>query len=84
MMAHPLPTHGELLYPVISQEEKHKSVSTKVATLEPCTTLLSQNPRVYKPPRPKIKERPFCIYCKRLGHMTDNCYMLMAIQIRMT
>lgn len=48
MMTNPLPSHGEL-YLVISQEEKQKSVSSKIVSMEPSMTLWHRIPRYTNP-----------------------------------
>lgn len=75
----PTPKHGEL-YLLIKQKEKQRSLT---APTEPSTTLLaitqhrSTNTQgLYRPPRPDTRERPFCTYCKRPGHTTENCYQV--------
>lgn len=69
----PTPKHGAL-YPIIKQEKQQRSHTTP--TTEVTTALLANNQGSYRPPKPEIRERPFCTHCKRPGHTADSCYQV--------
>lgn len=73
MAQKPTPKHGELC-PIIKQEEQQRSHSAP--TTEVSTALVAKNQGLYRPPKPEIRERPFCTHCKRPGHVSENCYQI--------
>lgn len=69
MAQKPTPTHGQL-YPIIKQEEQQRSHIAPVS--ETSTSLLANTKGVYRPPKPEIRERPYCTHCKRPDHTVES------------
>lgn len=73
MTQKPISKQGDL-YPIIKQEEQQRSHTAP--NTEISTALLANNEGPYRPPKPEIRERPFCTHCKRYGHIAEKCYQI--------
>lgn len=67
------PKHGDL-YPIIKQEEQQRSHTSPNSEIS--TAMLANNQGPYRPPKPEIRERTFCIHCKRSCHIAEKCYQI--------